>query len=197
MLGKVGIPDPERRLDVFPHELSGGMRQRAMIAIALLCRPRVLIADEPTTALDVTLQAQILELFRTLKRETGAALVLITHDLGVVAALATRVMVLYAGRAVEMAPVGELFANPRHPYTRALLASTPRVDRDIAALVPIRGQPPSLQAVPTGCAFHPRCRFAFGRCASEVPALEVDGARARACFIEWGVPLDIEPEPAA
>jgi oligopeptide transport system ATP-binding protein len=184
MLERVGIPDAPRRLDAYPHQLSGGMRQRVMIAMALLCRPKVLIADEPTTALDVTLQGQILELFVDLKREFGAALVVITHDLGVVAAIADRVMVMYAGRAVEVAPVQDLFDAPRHPYTRALLASTPRIDRDRAVLAPIAGQPPSLQHLPPGCAFHPRCPHAFARCAREVPALEGHGGRMKACFLD-------------
>ncbi len=199
MLQKVGIPDPERQFTAYPHELSGGMRQRVMIAIALLCQPRILIADEPTTALDVTVQAQILGLFRTLQQETGAALVLITHDLGVVAALSERVMVMYAGRIVEIAPAETLFADPRHPYTAALLASTPRVDRDMTALAPIRGQPPNLQSRPAGCAFHPRCTHATDRCRRETPMLASRDGRASACYLDWSenvTPLTDEAEIA-
>ena len=191
MLDRVGIPDAANRIEAYPHQLSGGMRQRVMIAMALLCEPKVLIADEPTTALDVTIQAQILELFQDLKRDIGSALVLITHDLGVVAALAQRVMVMYAGRAVEFGPVDEIFGNPRHPYTKALLASTPRIDQDISALVPITGQPPNLQRLPSGCAFHPRCPWAFDRCNSETPVLETQGPRSKACFKDWQETLEL------
>ncbi len=171
MLSRVGIPDPEKRFSMFPHELSGGMRQRAMIAMALLCQPKVLIADEPTTALDVTIQAQILELFADLKREFDTALVLITHDLGVVAGLADRVVVMYGGRIAEAATVDDLFERPRHPYTRALMASTPRIDQDDADLNPIPGQPPNLQRMPPGCAFAPRCGHAIDACQTAPPAL--------------------------
>ncbi len=171
MLDKVGIPDAKQRMWRYPHELSGGMRQRIMIAMALLCNPRVLIADEPTTALDVTIQAQILELFAQLKRDLGTALVMITHDLGVVAGLADRVLVMYGGRAVEIAHVDTLFGTSEHPYTKALLASIARVDRDDAALVPIEGAPPNLSCLPPGCAFHPRCKEAFCLCNQSEPAL--------------------------
>lgn len=183
MLERVGIPDPQKRIAMYPYQLSGGMRQRAMIAMALLCRPKVLIADEPTTALDVTIQAQILELFADLKREFGMALVLITHDLGVVASLADRIAVMYAGRIVEEAACDELFENPRHPYTRALLQSTPRADRDATELYAIPGQPPNLQRLPAGCAFQPRCPSAIESCRLAPPPLEpVYPGHKAACF---------------
>jgi oligopeptide transport system ATP-binding protein len=182
MLTRVGLPDAAHRIDTYSHRLSGGMRQRVMIAMALLCRPRILIADEPTTALDVTLQAQILELFIELKREYGSSVVLITHDLGVVATLAETVAVMYAGRIVEMGLVDDIFAAPRHPYTRALLQSTPRTDHPDAALKPIEGQPPNLQQLPPGCAFHPRCSEAFARCGMDVPSFLRDGHHGSACF---------------
>jgi peptide/nickel transport system ATP-binding protein len=160
LLELVGLPDPARRVDAHPHELSGGMRQRAMIAMALANEPRLLIADEPTTALDVTVQAQILELLGRLRRELDMALVLITHDLGVVAETADDVAVMYAGRIVERAPAARLFAAPRHPYTWGLLTSTPRIDAPRGtALVPIPGRPPSLAHPPSGCRFHPRCPY--------------------------------------
>ena len=176
MLKLVHIPEPERRIDEYPHELSGGMRQRVMIAMALACEPRLLIADEPTTALDVTIQAQILELMRELKGRTGAAIVLITHDLGVVAEMAERVVVMYAGRKVEEAPVAELFARPRHPYTRGLLASIPKLRASgthaVKRLSEIAGTVPSLAEPIAGCAFAPRCAYATERCRSEYPPLE-------------------------
>ena len=188
-LGDVGIPNPEARLASYPHELSGGMRQRVMIAMALLCEPAVLFADEPTTALDVTIQAQILELMAALQEKRDTAIVLITHDLGVVAGMADRVNVMYAGRIVETAATGPLFASPRHPYTAGLLASVPSLERDHRAeLFSIEGQPPDLAALPPGCAFAPRCAYAVERCAAEVPALERvsapggDAARRSACF---------------
>ncbi len=171
MLENVGIPDPKRRIHRYPHELSGGMRQRVMIAMALLCNPKVLIADEPTTALDVTIQAQILDLFAKLKTDMGTALVLVTHDLGVVARLADRVMVMYGGRAVEVADVDTLFTAPGHPYTRALLASMPHIDRDDGMLTPIDGSPPDLSLLPEGCAFSPRCTEVFSLCNNNIPAL--------------------------
>jgi len=160
MLGRVGIPEPARRVDAYPHQFSGGMRQRAMIAMALCCDPDLLIADEPTTALDVTVQAQILDLVRDLQREFDSAVVLITHDLGVVAELADDILVMYAGRAVEHGPAEQLFEAPEHPYTWGLLASMPRFDRPRSArLNPIPGTPPSLINVPRGCPFHPRCGY--------------------------------------
>jgi oligopeptide transport system ATP-binding protein len=185
MLERVGIPEPAKRARAYPHELSGGMRQRVMIAMALLCEPRVLIADEPTTALDVTVQAQMLDLFRGLTRDFGTALVLITHDLGVVAGLADRMMVMYAGRPVEVGPVDDLFYDPRHPYTFGLLQSTPHVERVGGRLVPIVGMPPSLAQLPPGCSFNPRCPFRMDICVRERPLLipRVRG-RPAACFYE-------------
>jgi peptide/nickel transport system ATP-binding protein len=180
MLRKVRMPEPERRVRQYPHELSGGMRQRVMIAMALACGPRLLVADEPTTALDVTIQAQILELMRDLARETGAAIILITHDLGIVAEMAQRVVVMYAGRKVEEAPVEELFARPRHPYTRGLLGSMPHLGDSVNAeggkrLVEIPGMVPSLKDEQPGCLFAPRCPNAVARCLQEVPPLTTHG----------------------
>ena len=184
VLKLVRIPSPEKRVDDYPHKLSGGMRQRAMIAMALACGPQLLIADEPTTALDVTVQAQMLDLFKTLTSEFGTALVLITHDLGVVAGVADRMMVMYGGRCVETGTVDELFYEPRHPYTLGLLHSTPHVAKRAQRLDPIQGLPPSLERLPSGCAFHPRCAFRFETCFTERPQLlPVDGgSRARACW---------------
>jgi peptide/nickel transport system ATP-binding protein len=160
LLGRVGIPQPSRRVDDHPHEFSGGMRQRAMIAMALSCDPQLLIADEPTTALDVTVQAQILDLMRDLQREFNSALIIITHDLGVVAELADDVLVMYGGKAIEHASAIDIFERPEHPYTWGLLGSMPRLDRPIAdRLIPIKGTPPSLINIPPGCAFHPRCAY--------------------------------------
>jgi peptide/nickel transport system ATP-binding protein len=179
MLRKVHIPEAERRITQYPHELSGGMRQRVMIAMALACGPRLLIADEPTTALDVTIQAQILELMRELHRETGAAIILITHDLGVVAEMAQRVVVMYAGRKVEEAPIEELFANPRHPYTRGLLGSMPHLGDSVnetgKRLVEIPGMVPSLRDPAPGCLFAPRCPNVIDRCTRDTPPLEQHG----------------------
>jgi peptide/nickel transport system ATP-binding protein len=176
MLGLVGIAEPRRRAREYPHQLSGGMRQRVMIAIALACRPKLLIADEPTTALDVTIQAQILNLMTDLKRRVGAAIILITHDLGVVAETAERVMVMYAGRKVEEAPVAELFRSPRHPYTRGLLSAVPKLGSSLAAaqtrLAEIPGVVPSLKQRITGCIFASRCAFARDLCRRVAPALE-------------------------
>ncbi|KAB2920703.1 MAG: ABC transporter ATP-binding protein [Hyphomicrobiaceae bacterium] len=181
MLRLVGIPEPEQRIRQYPHELSGGMRQRVMIAMALACNPKVLIADEPTTALDVTVQAQILDLMRQLKAKTGSAIVLITHDLGVVAEMAQRVVVMYAGRKVEEAPVEALFAKPRHPYTRALLGSVPRLRSSLAGNAPARlaeipGMVPSLKEAIPGCIFAPRCAHATEHCRAEYPPLETKAA---------------------
>ena len=172
LLAQVGIPDPEGRIDDYPHQFSGGMRQRAMIALALACGPSLLIADEPTTALDVTTQKQILNLIGRLRSEYGMAVILITHDLGVVAEIADRVMVMYAGQSVELASVDALFATPQHPYTCGLLASIPAADKPRSARLPsIPGTPPVLtQGVPEGCAFRPRCNLSFEKCA-EVPTL--------------------------
>ncbi|MEO9120540.1 MAG: ABC transporter ATP-binding protein [Solirubrobacteraceae bacterium] len=178
LLGEVGIPSPAERVDDFPHQFSGGMRQRVMIAMALACRPAVLIADEPTTALDVTIQAQILRLIRRLRSEHRTAVMLITHDLGVIAQVADRVVVMYAGRLVEQAPGARLFTAPRHPYTRALLASVPRVDHPRSArLQAIEGQPPSMALPDEGCAFAPRCVSAASVC-GQLPALEQRGPDA-------------------
>ncbi|WP_406374586.1 ABC transporter ATP-binding protein [Streptomyces sp. NBC_00647] len=161
MLDRVGIPEPAKRVDSYPHEFSGGMRQRAMIAMALVNNPELLIADEPTTALDVTVQAQILDLIRDLQKEFGSAVVLITHDLGVVAEIADEVLVMYGGRCVERGSVDRIFEQPQHPYTWGLLGSMPRIDRETSdRLIPVKGQPPSLINVPSGCAFHPRCPYA-------------------------------------
>ncbi len=171
MLSLVGIPDPETRVDHYPHQLSGGMRQRVMIAMALVCRPKVLIADEPTTALDVTIQAQILELLDRLQAELGMAVILITHDLGIVAGTVDRVLVMYAGQVVETAPTPVLFARPLHPYTEGLLASVPRLDTPRRRLHAIPGQVPAATRWPTGCRFHPRCPYAWDRCAAEEPPL--------------------------
>jgi peptide/nickel transport system ATP-binding protein len=175
MLGRVGIPRPERRIDDYPHQFSGGMRQRAMIAMALSCDPELLIADEPTTALDVTVQAQILDLMRDLQEEFNSALIVITHDLGVVAELADDVLVMYGGKCVEYSTAATVFSAPEHPYTWGLLGSMPRLDRGRTdRLVPIPGAPPSLIHVPPGCAFHPRCGYAdrtHGASSTVVPAL--------------------------
>jgi oligopeptide transport system ATP-binding protein len=187
MLDRVRIPEAKRRFDMYPHEFSGGMRQRVMIAMALLCEPDLLIADEPTTALDVTVQAQILELMRDLKRGGRTAIVMITHAMGVVAGLCDRVLVMYGGRIVEEAPVRDIFLRPQHPYTHGLLRSIPRLDEPIPAeLYAIPGQPPNLQLLPPGCAFHERCFWRVARCDREEPALrEVGGAgRRKACHLD-------------
>jgi len=185
LLGMVGISDAERRLSQYPHQFSGGMRQRMMIAMALACGPSLVLADEPTTALDVTIQAQILELMRELSRRLGVAMLIITHNLGVVARYADRVNVMYAGRIIERATAAELYANPRHPYTLGLLRSVPRLDEPMRArLVPIEGQPPDLARLPKGCAFAPRCAFRVARCEAESPPLEevAGGGHVAACF---------------
>ncbi|MGH8709375.1 MAG: ABC transporter ATP-binding protein [Burkholderiales bacterium] len=176
LLGLVGIPDPGRRLAQYPHQFSGGMRQRMMVAMALACNPPLILADEPTTALDVTIQAQILELLQDLSRRLGVAMLIITHNLGVVARYADRVNVMYAGRVIERGTAAELYADPRHPYTLGLLRSVPRLDEPIRAkLDPIEGQPPDLTRLPPGCAFAQRCAYRLERCA-EVPPLEPHGA---------------------
>jgi oligopeptide/dipeptide ABC transporter ATP-binding protein len=185
LLGLVGIADPARRLKQYPHQLSGGMRQRVMIAIALACDPKLIIADEPTTALDVTIQAQILELMKELTRRLNVALIIITHNLGVVARYANRVNVMYAGRIVESGPASAIYHEPRHPYTMALLRSVPRLDRPRQArLDPVEGQPPDLTRLDTGCSFRPRCRFAVADCALTRPPLEPagDARHLAACF---------------
>lgn len=191
MLDRVGIPDPATRFRQYPHEMSGGMRQRVVIAMALLTKPKLLIADEPTTALDVTIQAQILDLFNELVAESGTSLVIISHDLGVVAGIADRVGVMYAGRIVEDAPVDALYGTPAHPYAQALLHSIPRVDRAEADVKPIAGRPPSLMHMPTGCAFHPRCGYATDTCSNEVPKLDrVATDHRAACFYPLTSPAD-------
>ncbi|WP_431896092.1 dipeptide ABC transporter ATP-binding protein [Nonomuraea sp. bgisy101] len=204
LLDLVGIPSPRQRAKAFPHEFSGGMRQRAMIAMAIANDPDVIICDEPTTALDVTIQAQVLDVLRTARRETGAAIVMITHDLGVVAGLADRVLVMYAGRVVETGPVDDVYYRTRMPYTMGLLASIPRLDEGgRQALVPIKGQPPSPAALPPGCPFHPRCPHAVEACVKAEPALEpVDTPRhlaacIRAAELSAPEPELAEPEPAA
>jgi peptide/nickel transport system ATP-binding protein len=175
MLRRVRIPSPEERIDEYPHKLSGGMRQRAMIAIALACDPELLIADEPTTALDVTIQAQILDLMRDLKAETGAAIILITHDLGVVAEVCDEVAVMYAGQIVERAPVGVLFEEPQHPYTLGLMGSIPRLDHRAERLATIEGALPDMTAPPTACRFAPRCPFVEERCTMAAPPVVTIG----------------------
>jgi oligopeptide transport system ATP-binding protein len=184
LLGRVRIPDAASRLASYPHQYSGGMRQRVMIAMALACQPRLIIADEPTTALDVTVQAQILDLLKELTRETGSSLLLITHDLGLVARYADRVAVMYGGRIVEAASARELYKNPRHPYTLGLMASVPRLDGEAGRpLVPIDGQPPDLAQLPPGCAFSPRCRAATDPCrVSSPPLVDVGQQHLKACF---------------
>jgi oligopeptide/dipeptide ABC transporter ATP-binding protein len=177
LLDLVGVPYPERRVEQYPHEFSGGMRQRAMIAMAIANNPSVLVADEPTTALDVTIQAQIVEVLKTAQRETHAATVLITHDLGLIAELADRVVVMYAGRVVELGDVYTIFNSPGHPYTIGLMNSLARLDTDQERLEPIPGQPPSLVNRPPGCAFHPRCAHSQGRevCRTDIPELRIFG----------------------
>ena len=184
LLGLVGISDAERRLKQYPHHFSGGMRQRVMIAMALSCEPKLIIADEPTTALDVTIQAQILELMKDLTRRLGVALIIITHNLGVVARYADRVNVMYAGKIVEKGSARQIYHNPSHPYTLGLLASVPRLDHKRGTkLVPIVGQPPDLTLLDQGCAFRPRCRFAVDRCTHEIPPLEeVGDGQYSACW---------------
>ncbi|MFV0385490.1 oligopeptide/dipeptide ABC transporter ATP-binding protein [Paracoccus sp. (in: a-proteobacteria)] len=183
MLDAVKIPDAARRVRLYPHEFSGGMRQRVMIAMALLCRPQLLIADEPTTALDVTVQAQIMQLLADLQRDFGMAMILITHDLGVVAGACRQVAVMYGGRIRETGPVGPLFREPAHPYTQGLLAAIPRIDQPGDELAAIPGSPPNMTRPPQGCAFEPRCPYRRAGCTTERPQLErFADTRARACF---------------
>jgi peptide/nickel transport system ATP-binding protein len=202
-LAKVRISEPGRRVKQYPHELSGGMRQRVMIAMALACGPRLLIADEPTTALDVTIQAQILDLMRALRGETGASIILITHDLGVVAEMAHRVVVMYAGRKVEEATVEDLFARPLHPYTRGLLGSMPHLGNSLKGaghqrLTEIPGMVPSLREAMPGCLFAPRCPYVTDRCRREAPPLEAHGSgHSAACWESARLPaLEANPAPA-
>jgi len=198
LLGLVGIADPVRRLKQYPHQLSGGMRQRIMIAIALACDPKMIIADEPTTALDVTIQAQILELMKQLTHRLDVALIIITHNLGVVARYANRVNVMYAGRIVESGPAAQIYHDPRHPYTMALLRSVPRLDRPRQArLDPVEGQPPDLTRLDTGCSFRPRCRFGVAECALSRPPLQRagDGQHYAACFRSNEIAIETTPAP--
>ncbi len=188
MLHRVRIPSPERRIDEYPHKLSGGMRQRVMIAMALACEPQLLIADEPTTALDVTIQAQVLDLMRTLRQETGTAIILITHDLGVVAELADEVVVMYSGRIVERAPVQRLFEHPQHPYTIGLLGSIPSLHLEQERLHAIDGQVPTPMSQVQGCRFAPRCPFAIAECRTDEPPLMAMGEGQEAAC--WRAPLD-------
>ncbi len=183
MLKKVGIPEPEKRIDEYPHELSGGMRQRAMIAMSLSCNPKLLFADEPTTALDVTIQAQILELMKSLQDQYGMALVMITHDLGVIAEMAQRVVVMYAGKVVEYADVHTLFKNPRHPYTWGLMNAIPKLDEDKEVLYNIPGVVPDPLDFPDGCRFNTRCPLATDKCRKEEPPLvEIENEHTAACW---------------
>jgi peptide/nickel transport system ATP-binding protein len=184
LLGQVGIPNPKSRANDYPHQFSGGMRQRAMIAMALVHNPDVLIADEPTTALDVTVQAQIVELIDRVKREFNIGVILITHDLGVIAETATHVMVMYAGRPAEYGTKDELFAAPQHPYTWGLLESMPTVERRLETLIAIEGSPPSMLRPPPGCPFNPRCKYVFDRCTTERPPLEaIPAGHEDACWL--------------
>ncbi|MEW6184400.1 MAG: ABC transporter ATP-binding protein [Thermodesulfobacteriota bacterium] len=186
LLGQVQIADGDKRIRDYPHQFSGGMRQRAMIAMGMGCGPKLIIADEPTTALDVTVQAQLLELLKELTRKLSMSLIIITHNLGVVARYADRVNVMYAGKIVEKGTAHDIYEDPRHPYTIGLMASVPLLDQDIKKkLVPIQGQPPNLANVPTGCAFHPRCNYAIERCRQETPPLElIGGKHEKACWID-------------
>ncbi|HST16139.1 MAG TPA: ABC transporter ATP-binding protein [Gaiellaceae bacterium] len=187
LLDRVGIPNAKSRARDYPHQFSGGMRQRAMIAMALVHNPAILICDEPTTALDVTVQAQIIELIEDVKREFDIGVILVTHDLGVVAETANFVMVMYAGRVMEYGPGSELFAQPQHPYAWGLLDSMPSVERKLQALVPIEGSPPSLLSPPPGCPFHPRCRYRFELCSTKLPPLVAPKPEAHldACLLGW------------
>jgi len=184
MLAKVRIPSPQARLGDYPHQFSGGMRQRVMIAMALSCNPQLLIADEPTTALDVTIQAQVLELMNELQRETGAAIIMITHDLGVVAEVCRNVLVMYGGNMVEYGTADQIFADPRMPYTQGLLASLPRLDEGAQRrLLPIKGQPPNLLRLPPGCAFAPRCAYRMPICEEPVPLYDFGEGHVARCFL--------------
>ncbi len=186
LLAKVQIADSDRRIRDYPHQFSGGMRQRAMISMGLGCNPRLIIADEPTTALDVTVQAQLLELLKNLTRDFSMALIIITHNLGVVARYADRVNVMYAGKIVEKGSSHDIYDNPMHPYTIGLMASVPQLDQDVKQkLVPIPGQPPNLAFVPDGCAFHPRCSYVIERCRKETPPLASVGENhEKACWVD-------------
>jgi peptide/nickel transport system ATP-binding protein len=193
MLDRVGIPNAKQRARDYPHQFSGGMRQRAMIAMALVHNPSILIADEPTTALDVTVQAQILELIDQVKREFDIGVILVTHDLGVVAETANTVLVMYAGRIMEYGPSNQLFEQPQHPYAWGLLDSMPTIERRLEVLVPIEGSPPSLLSPPEGCPFHPRCPYAFAPCPVERPPLRTPAVDAHldACHLSWDRKLEL------
>ncbi len=183
LLRLCGIPDPEQRFREYPHQMSGGMRQRIMIAIALACRPKLLIADEPTTALDVTIQAQILELMKRLKDDSRMSIIMITHDLGIVADFCDRVLIFYTGQIVESAPVSDLFRRPLHPYTQGLIRALPKISEDVDRLEAIEGMVPDAADMPAGCHFHPRCPYATDRCRTEAPALRaIGGGRSVRCF---------------
>jgi len=197
LLGEVGIPAPNRRIDQYPHEFSGGMRQRVVIALALCVNPRLVIADEPTTALDVSIQAQIIKLLKRLCQDHGTAVMLITHDMGVIAETADRVAVMYAGRIVEIGPVTDVVRNAQHPYTHGLMGSIPMVGHDVARLTQIDGAMPRLTAIPSGCAFNPRCPKAFARCRSDRPELVPVGATRAACWLydDAGAAALREPVP--
>ncbi len=184
MLDAVQIPDAKRRLRMFPHEFSGGMRQRVLIAMALLCQPKILIADEPTTALDVTVQAQVVELLREVRQEFGTAVILITHDLGLVAGMSDRIVVMYGGRVMETGNSQDLFAAPDHPYTAALLKAVPRLDRDSESLTVIPGDPLDARHRYQGCPFEPRCHYRLPVCAQEHPAIERNSERSRSCHVD-------------
>jgi peptide/nickel transport system ATP-binding protein len=198
LLDHVGIPNAKSRARDYPHQFSGGMRQRAMIAMALVHNPDILICDEPTTALDVTVQAQILELIEGVKREFDIGVILVTHDLGVVAETANSVMVMYAGRVMEYGPAAEIFREPQHPYAWGLLDSMPSIERRLDALVPIEGSPPSLLAPPAGCPFHPRCPYRFEPCATERPPLKVpaEGAHLDACHLPFEKKVELGEQRA-
>ena len=183
MLDAVRIPDARARITMFPHEFSGGMRQRIMIAMSLLCQPRLLIADEPTTALDVTVQAQIMQLLGDIRRDFGTAVILITHDLGVVAGFCDRTLVMYGGQIMEEGPTDDIFAKPQHPYTSGLLKAVPRLDRADATLATIAGEPPDMSRLPAGCPFSPRCAQVLENCRADRPILEILGDRRRACHL--------------
>jgi peptide/nickel transport system ATP-binding protein len=183
LLAEVGIAAPEIRMDSYPHQFSGGMRQRVVLALALAAEPQLVIADEPTTALDVSVQAQIITLMKRLAQDRHVAIMLITHDMGVIAEAADRVAVMYAGRIVEIGPVRDVVHTPRHPYSQGLMGSIPRLDQGAGRLVAIPGAMPRLDAIPPGCAFHPRCPHAFARCIAEKPGLQATGASAAACWL--------------
>ena len=189
LLMEVGITAPERRIDHYPHQFSGGMRQRVVIALALCANPRLIIADEPTTALDVSIQAQIIQLLKKLGREHGTAVLLVTHDMGVIAETADRVAVMYAGRVVEIGPVHEVIHNPQHPYTRGLMASIPAIGQDVERLSQIDGSMPRLNAIPRGCAFNPRCPDAFDQCRTDRPDLLAAGKTRAACWLHVKNPV--------